>query len=143
MAFDHDLFSFTDTTLDKWPLILVTNPKNAKYLVPTKEPTQRMLNSTHIRILVFSTARIFSVEVEINGLIMPTPDIVDDGPLYVLPWRPHDYAVGVHEIRVVAIDGVNRVTVFTQPFSLDDTLSPIAQLPQLLLLTDFHSLVSA
>lgn len=142
MAFDHDLFSFVDTTVGKWPLVLVTNPKNAKFLVPTREPTKKMLNSSHIRILVFSTARIVSVEVEVDGLAMPTPIAVDNGPLYVSLWQPYDYAVGLHNLNIVAKDGAGRVTIYAQPFSLDNTLSPMDRLPQLLLLTDFHSLVS-
>lgn len=143
MAFDHDLFSFIDVTIGKWPLVLLTNPKNSKFLVPTREPTKRMLNSSHIRILVFSTAKVVSVEVEVDGMVLPAPAAVDNGPLYVLPWHPYDYAAGLHDIKVIAKDVVGRMTIYTQPFSLDDTLSPISRLPQLLLLTDFHSLVSA
>ena len=142
LAFDHDLFSFTDTTVGKWPLVLVTNPKNAKFLVPAREPTKRMLNSTHIRILVFSTAKIVSVKVEVDGLAMPTPTAVENSPLYVLPWRPYDYAIGLHNLKVIAKDGAGRVNIYTQPFSLDSTLSQMDRLPQLLLLTNFHSLVS-
>lgn len=37
MAFDHDLFSFHDYYLHTWPLILITNPKNARYY-SNKEP---------------------------------------------------------------------------------------------------------
>ena len=142
MAFDHDLLSFTDTALGKWPLVLLTNPKNAKFLVPSKEPTQRMLNSSHVRMLVFSTASIVSIEMEIDGMSLPPPAAVGGGPLYVSQWQPTNYAVGLHEIKVVVKDSADRVTVSTQPFSLDDTLSHIDKLPQLLILTDFHSLVS-
>ena len=37
MALDHDLFSFHDYFLNTWPLILITNPKNARYY-SNKEP---------------------------------------------------------------------------------------------------------
>lgn len=142
MAFDHDLFSFVDVTLGKWPLVLVTNPKNAKFLVPTREPTRRMLNSSHIRILVFSTAKMESIELEIDGMTFPTPVATGNGPLYVSPWNPKNYATGLHDMKVVAKDMLGRVTIYTQRFSLDNTLSQMDRLPQFLLLTDFHSLVS-
>lgn len=142
MAFDHDLFSFVDVTLGKWPLVLVTNPKNAKFLVPTREPTKRMSNSSHIRMLIFSTVKMKSIELEVDGVMLPTPIATDNGPLYVSPWNPRDYAIGLHDMKVVAKDVVGRVTVYVQSFSLDDTLSQMDRIPQLLLLTDFHSLVS-
>lgn len=142
MAFDHDLFSFIDVALKKWPLILVTNPKNAEFLAPTREPTKRMLNSSHIRILVFSTTSIELISLEIDGFTLPSPVAVDNGPLYVTPWQPSKYYSGLHHMKVTAKDAFGRTTVYEQPFSLDDTPSPISRLPQLLLLTDLHSLVS-
>ena len=142
MAFDHDLFSFVDATVGKWPLVLVTNPKNAKFLVPSREPTQRMLNSSHIRILVFSTATIESIQLKVDGYVLAAPAAIDGGPLYVSPWEPGSYSYGLHDMEVVVKDAIGRVSVYTHFFSLDDTLSPLDRLPQLLLLTDLHSLVS-
>lgn len=49
MAIDHDLFSFVDATFHEMPVILVTNPKDARFIVPEKEPVHRILQSTHIR----------------------------------------------------------------------------------------------
>lgn len=142
MAFDHDLFSFVDTTIGVWPLVLVTNPKDAKFLAPSREPVDRMLNSTHIRILVFSTANIQSIQLVIDGHEVSAPVVVDDGPLYVSPWQPSNYKTGLHDIKVVVMDSVGRKNAYMHQFSLDGTLSPIDKLPQLLLLTDLHSLVS-
>lgn len=142
MAFDHDLFSFVDTTIGEWPLVLVTNPKNAKFLAPSREPIDRMLNSTHIRILVFSTVNIESIQLLIDGQEISTPVAVDDGPLYVSPWQPNKYEKGLHAIEVVAMDIIGRKNVYVHQFSLDGTSSPLDQLPQMLLLTDLHSLVS-
>jgi len=51
MVIDHDLISFQDINLDQWPVILITNPKDASFLVPTREPFQRISLSTHIRFL--------------------------------------------------------------------------------------------
>ena len=140
MAFDHDLFSFIDATVGEWPLVLVTNPKTSQFLSP-REPSNRMMNSSHIRVLVFSNASIVSVELQVNGQLLPPPIVINDGPLYVSPWNPTDYAFGLHSMQVTAKDVNGQQTVYTQTFSLDGTVLPMDRLPQLLLLTDFHSLV--
>lgn len=49
LAVDHDLFSFTDSRLNQWPLVLVTNPKDSQFSVPGREPLGRMAHSTHVR----------------------------------------------------------------------------------------------
>ena len=49
MAVDHDLFSFVDVKLNTWPVVLVTNPKDAHYVMKAHEPLGRMRRSTHIR----------------------------------------------------------------------------------------------
>ena len=141
MAFDHDLFSFVDMPVGQWPLVLVTNPKNARFLAPTREPVQRMLNSSHIRMLVFSPHEITSIQLKIDGQKHFTPVAIDGGPLYVSPWTPKDYEFGLHTLQVLAIDSLGRSATFTQPFSLDGTPLPFEVIPQLLLLTDFGSLV--
>ena len=141
MAFDYDLFSFVDTKMGQWPLVLITNPKDSRFIVPGREPIHRILHSSHVRMLVFSPADIMSVQLEIDGHFLPKPMPVNGGPLYVSMWEAQDYAVGLHEIKVTAVDAVGRQTVCKQSFSLDGTLSGIERLPQLLLLTDLRSLV--
>lgn len=49
MAIDHDLLSFTDNRYETWPVILITNPKDARFSAPFHEPSLRILRSTHIR----------------------------------------------------------------------------------------------
>ena len=49
LAIDHDIFSFVDVRLNTWPIILITNPKDAHYVMPPHEPLGRMRKSTHIR----------------------------------------------------------------------------------------------
>lgn len=141
MVFDHDLFSFVDATIAEWPLVLITNPKNAKYLVTSREPSARMLHSSHVRILAFSTAAIVSMRLEIDGVELVTPVPVDNGPLYVSPWQPAKYSLGLHIIRVKVTDAIGRSTIFEQVFTLDDTVLLLDKFPQMLLLTDLHSLV--
>lgn len=55
MAIDHDLVSFADyqypTTAKEslWPMVLVTNPKDARFLLPDKEPVKIISKSQYIR----------------------------------------------------------------------------------------------
>jgi len=49
LAYDHGLMSFVDVAFHSWPVVLVTNPKNALFLVPGHEPTHRIKRSTYIR----------------------------------------------------------------------------------------------
>ncbi|XP_013389484.1 transmembrane protein 62-like [Lingula anatina] len=98
VAMDHDLMSFTDVHFDTWPVILITNPKDALYTLPDREPTGRMLKSTHIRLLVFSPGKILSVEVSIDTVQVGFAKQAK-GPLYVLAWNPTDYSKGVHTIK--------------------------------------------
>ncbi|XP_018647384.1 helicase, putative [Schistosoma mansoni] len=56
VAVDNDLVSFVDVrkfslndSNKEWPIILITNPKNANFLLPRKEPFHRIEFSTHIR----------------------------------------------------------------------------------------------
>lgn len=142
MAFDHDIFSFVDAFVGKWPIVLVTNPKDARFLVPSREPYQRMARSSHIRMLVFSPLKIVSIELEIDGHKHFPPYAVDDGPLYVSPWQPSNYEFGLHTLQVVAVDAAGGSVMYKHTFSLDGTSLSLDLLPQLLLLTDFHSLVS-
>lgn len=53
-AFDHDLFSFADLIFGEWPVVLITNPKSLLYSSAKHEPLERLLHSTHIRVLAFS-----------------------------------------------------------------------------------------
>lgn len=53
LAVDHDLFSFADLKFEQWPVVLVTNPKDAQYMHPLAEPLGRIRRSTHIRFLLF------------------------------------------------------------------------------------------
>uniref|UniRef100_H3DPM0 Transmembrane protein 62 n=1 Tax=Tetraodon nigroviridis TaxID=99883 RepID=H3DPM0_TETNG len=53
LALDHDLFSFADLKFEQWPVVLVTNPKEAQYMHPGAEPLGRIRRSTHIRFLLW------------------------------------------------------------------------------------------
>ena len=141
MAFDHDLLSFSDVPLGQWPFMVVTNPKDARFLSPGREPTGRMLLSSHVRMLVFSPHTIESVQLLIDGELLPAPVAVDGGPLYVSPWQPSKYASGLHSMKVEAVDSLGNKNTYQQMFSLDNTFAPIELWPQLMLVSDIRSVV--
>lgn len=124
LAVDHDLLSFADLKFEQWPVVLVTNPKDAQYMHPGAEPLGRVRRSTHIRfvcsenasvsrrrvlqrgdgvpfnrILAFSEAPITAVHVSVDGDPLGKGHPAG-GPLYVLPWDPSLYLRGLHTIQV-------------------------------------------
>ena len=59
--------SFTDQSMASgYPLVVITNPKHAQYLAPSKEPLKSIFQSTHVRVLAFSDVRITRVTVYID-----------------------------------------------------------------------------
>ncbi|CAK8692719.1 transmembrane protein 62-like [Clavelina lepadiformis] len=124
VAIDHDLLSFTDVTFDSWPVIVVTNPKPAKFMTPKHEPIERMRSSTHIRFLLFSSVKIFvdDVSVTIDGLnIGPIKQI--KGPLWTCKWDPKLYSKGMHKLVVSVLKKNGESVSQTSHFSLDDEWS--------------------
>ena len=49
VAVDHDIFSFVDAQFGALPVILITNPKDARFQASGREAFERTANSTHIR----------------------------------------------------------------------------------------------
>ncbi|CAL8273400.1 unnamed protein product [Merluccius merluccius] len=140
LAFDHDLLSFSDLTFQRWPAVLITNPKEVQYLHPAREPLGRIRRSTHIRVLAFSEDAITSVHVSVDGEPLG-PGRSAGGPLYVLPWEPARYASGLHTIAVKVEDSSGRSTLKEQQFTLEEDLSPAFGLVQsFILLTDHYVL---
>ncbi|XP_071480961.1 transmembrane protein 62-like [Diadema antillarum] len=119
MAFDHDLLSFTDVQFGQWPIVLITNPKAARFLAPAHEPVGKMRHSSHIRFLVFSPDQVSYANVEIDGRALGMAEAVDGGPLFVMPWKPELYGNGLHRISVTVRDSADRVGVASHQFSLD------------------------
>ncbi|XP_069566653.1 transmembrane protein 62 isoform X1 [Brachyistius frenatus] len=140
LAFDHDLLSFSDLRFERWPAVLITNPKDAQYLHPGVEPLSRIRRSTHIRILAFSEAPITAVHVSVDGEPLGKGHSAG-GPLYVLLWDPSLYLTGLHTIRVKVEDAAGRSSVREQHFTLEDDLIPSFGFAQsFILLTDHYIL---
>uniref|UniRef100_A0AAQ5ZBQ5 Calcineurin-like phosphoesterase domain-containing protein n=1 Tax=Amphiprion ocellaris TaxID=80972 RepID=A0AAQ5ZBQ5_AMPOC len=140
LAFDHDLLSFSDLKFEQWPAVLITNPKDAQYLHPGREPLGRIRRSTHIRILAFSEAPITAVHVSVDGEPVGKGHSAG-GPLYVLLWDPSLYLTGLHTIRVKVEDSAGRSSVKEQHFTLEDDLTPsFGFFQSFILLTDHYIL---
>ncbi|KAJ2158829.1 hypothetical protein GGF46_003482 [Coemansia sp. RSA 552] len=155
-AIDNDLVSFVDVTLPlpqipmpnpglldftvdgpipHPPVVLVTNPKDARYLLPAHEPLHRIRTSQHIRILAWADQPVASVTIRIDGRLHEHPavyrgkeDAVGESadasetvktPLWVARWDPMLYDDGqVHELEVTVADTEGKSTVSKVPFTL-------------------------
>ncbi|KAJ1893236.1 hypothetical protein LPJ66_005877 [Kickxella alabastrina] len=118
------------------PVVLVTNPKDARYLLPKHEPLGKMLTSTHIRVLIWTDSPVASVSVKIDGHEHPhkaeyrgketgTGDDVVKTPLWVVPWDAAKYDDGsLHEIQVTAVDSDGKTTTVRLPFHF--SLEPLS-----------------
>ncbi|KAM9015872.1 transmembrane protein 62 isoform 2-T2 [Ara ararauna] len=140
LAFDHDLLSFADLTFEEWPVVLITNPKSFLYSSSAHEPLDKILYSTHIRILAFSPSVITSIKVYIDGVYLGNAHQVS-GPLYVLKWSPQNYSEGFHHIDATVQDASGRISTRSHIFAMEETLSLRFDFwPSVILLTDHYVL---
>lgn len=140
-AIDHGIFSFIDQKHNTWPIILVTNPKHAQFILPGREPLQLIQDSTHIRILAFSDVKIESVKISFDKISWMKCK-KKDGPLYVCHWLPHLFKTGLHNVYVVATDEVGKETTLEHPFSLDGTVISFGIKSRIMLMLDAAVVVS-
>ena len=135
---DHVLFSFVDVQHGRWPVVVVTNPKPALTVQPSKEPYHSVLNSTHIRMLIYSPTSIRQCQVRIDD--GPWTECHLSGtkqPLYTAQWKPDDYASGMHTIRVrVRDDDSGWKDHFEHQFSLDGSQVHFSFLARMALMLD-------
>ncbi|XP_036154924.1 transmembrane protein 62 isoform X3 [Myotis myotis] len=135
-AFDHDLFSFSDLIFGEWPVILITNPKSLLYS-SKHEPLERLLHSTHIRVLAFSSSSITSVTVKIDGVHLGEATHLS-GPIFTLKWNPRNYINSTHNIEVIVQDSAGRSKSVHHIFSLEeDNQLRFDPLASFILLTDY------
>ncbi|EFB13771.1 hypothetical protein PANDA_001024, partial [Ailuropoda melanoleuca] len=140
-AFDHDLFSFADLVFGEWPVVLITNPKSLLYSCARHEPLERLLHSTHIRVLAFSLSSITSVTVKIDGVHLGQA-LHLSGPIFTLKWNPRNYSNRTHNIEVIVQDSAGRSKSVHHIFSVQEDIhlrfDPLASF---ILLTD-HCIVA-
>jgi hypothetical protein len=125
------------------PIIVVSNPKDSRYMIPKHEPVNRISTSTHIRFLAWTDSQIpdddhpfardeIKVEIKIDGILHDHParfagtkaeDQTTDEeflPLYVTPWNPQDYQDDKdHEIEIKIVDRFGRVGSSKSVFRVD------------------------
>lgn len=100
------------------PSVLITNPKDARFSIPSKEPLWRISQSTHIRFLVFSESTPEDLTVEIMIDDKPHPGQASfvgntKTPLWAAAWdaslyedrKPHQLS-----IKATTKDGVTGLS---------------------------------
>jgi hypothetical protein len=170
IAVDHDFVSFTDESLSlpqtpmpvshdikisppvlgtpdaskkrMAPIVLVTNPRDARFAIPKHEPIKRVLTSTHIRLLIWSAVGVNASGITINidgkhtltgntdgATYKGTTDIwknitdpkaVNHLPLWTIPWKPEMFNDGRdHRMTVTVSDKGGLTTIKTIIFRID------------------------
>ncbi|VDO13137.1 unnamed protein product [Rodentolepis nana] len=129
VAVDNDLVSFVDSQLHEderqdWPIVLITNPKDAAFLLPNKEPTGRIRTSTHIRVLAWSNSPITRVSVTVDNVYLgeakPAVNVLsssNSSPLFVLPFNPTELMRQGPNVHTISVVCKVRVTLSKSPFS--------------------------
>lgn len=140
-AIDHGHFSFVDQKHNHWPVVLVTNPKHARYTIPGREPLHLIPDSTHIRILAFSDVKIETVKISFDKQSWMDCRHTE-GALYVCKWLPHLFGSGIHYVHVVVTDEHEKEAVVEHPFTLDGSLISFDITPRILLMLDAGTVVS-
>lgn len=134
-VFDHGQFSFTDVKLGTWPIAVITNPKNILYNNPFKEDLKMQTESTHIRIVAFSTSEITQCKVRIDGGDWMTCDKRTKN-FFVVPWDASRYAREKHRIELLVGDADGRIFHQDQVFALDGSRNHFDFLARFVLMSD-------
>ncbi|XP_011313313.1 transmembrane protein 62 [Fopius arisanus] len=132
---DHGQFSFSDNQHNDWPVALITNPKHILFSMPQRENIKSIIESTHMRILAFSTVPIKAVSVRIDDEKWVQCRKVE-GSLYVATWNASRYLKGIHSIKTRVVDELNRKKEVAQMFALDGSRMSFKLLPRFLLMSD-------
>lgn len=156
VAVDHDIISFVDIDLPieqippaltegtipltetnkvVWPkkihpapVILITNPKDSRFTMPSKEPLQNIRKSSHIRFLVFTEYEPTELNIKIfmDDKHHPFPakfvgSIEDSMPLWTALWEPNDFDdYSTHSLRVEVTSPDGQTGISQVPFRMDN-----------------------
>lgn len=134
-VFDHGLFSFADVKLGKWPIAVITNPKNLIFNNPFKEDINLQRTSTHLRIVAFSTSSITQCKIRINDGDWQKCEKKTEN-FFVVPWNPKHYLHGKHKIEILVGDADGRIFNHEQFFALDGTKVQFDLLARFVLMSD-------
>lgn len=139
-VFDNGLFSFADVKLGKWPLAVITNPKNILHNNPFKENIALQSGSSHIRILAFSTSKITHCKIRLNGVSDWIKCEQKTENFFTVPWDPAIFSRGKHKIEVLIGDAEGRIFNQEQYFSLDGSRVHFDFLAKFILMSDVTTL---
>ena len=103
LAVDDRKLSFVDVKFGDWPIVLVTYPKDTRYMMESKENYTMGYQHDMIRVLVFNQTRIVLVDISVDGKEAREARRQGDGPLYVVSWNPGTFSVGLHYLTVTVI----------------------------------------
>lgn len=160
VAVDHDLISFVDVILplpkipfsapeipkaiegqpilpesiDMPPIILITNPKDARWILQYKEPVSRISQSEAFRFLIFTQEKdvhSLHIEITIDGIEHPypaqykgvgEPNGIAQGymPLWISEWDPQIFDdMEEHVLQIVVTDSAGRKGVDESIFKVN------------------------
>jgi hypothetical protein len=160
VAVDHDLISFVDVELplpqipfsapeipkaiegkrllpdkiDMPPVVLITNPKDARWILQYKEPVARIVQSRALRFLVFAGEAdpdSLQVEITMDGIAHPypaqykgkgDPNGIAEGymPLWISEWDPQNFNdMEEHVLRITVTDSHGRKGVDESIFKVN------------------------
>lgn len=158
VAVDHDLISFVDidlpiekiptvptesivplteknkiiwpTKIHPAPVVLITNPKDSRYTMPSKEPLQTSHKSSHIRFLIFSEYEPDQLHIKIfmddKRHLFPTKFVgnikeKNNLPLWTSMWEPNDFDdFGTHMLRIEVTSPDGQIGISQLPFRMDN-----------------------
>lgn len=135
-AYDNGIFSFSDVKFGSWPIILITNPKDILFNNPFKEDIELQQDSTHIRILGFSTSKIVECRVLVNGENFDCQQSTTNQNFFIAKWNPNLYRYGKHEIYVSMKDEDGNENEITQTFALDGSKNQFGMIARMVLMND-------
>lgn len=138
-AYDNGIFSFVDVKFGTWPIILITNPKDILFNNPFKEDIELQQDSTHIRILGFSTSKIVECKVLVNGASFECLQSQKNPNFFACKWSPSLYRHGKHEIIVKMKDENGNENEVTQTFALDGSKNQFGMLARMVLMNDLNT----
>ncbi|KAI7897094.1 Metallo-dependent phosphatase-like protein [Mucor mucedo] len=156
IAVDHDMISFVDIDLPideippalaeetipltetnkiVWPkkikpapVILITNPKDSRFTMPSKEPLQNVRKSSHIRFLVFTEYEPTELRIKVfmDDKHHPFPakfvgSMKDNMPLWTTLWEPNDFDdYSTHTLRIEVTSPDGQTGTSQVPFRMDN-----------------------
>ena len=118
LAIDNGVLSFTDVKHGDWPVVLITNPKNSKYVAPRVEKLENILVSKVVRVIAFSPHGISSVSVRLNKGDWKLCHKEKEN-IYTVQWDPTDYVGSSNIIKVEVVDGFGDTREISQSFVVE------------------------